>query len=128
VGGPEAFDLLRFLFIQLGDVVSRVTMNMQQLIEFRVDSLGIPVFGALNEKGHIQVMSVARPCHSSVSGLKISQEIPYRTTVANAMGLAVKVPKSVNQERKCIFRTSSIVLEPSAGSLVPGHKSDLPLS
>jgi hypothetical protein len=42
-------------------------------------------------------------------------------------GLAVKVPKSVKQERKCIFRTSSIVLEPSAGSLVPGHKSDLPL-
>ncbi|MBY2949236.1 hypothetical protein [Rhizobium leguminosarum] len=72
---PKALDLLWLLLVNLGDFVFRIAMHMQQFIELGMDCLS-RCSARWMKSVIIQVISVARPCHSSVSGLKMSQEIP----------------------------------------------------
>jgi hypothetical protein len=45
----KLLDLLGFFFIELGDVVPGVAVNMEELIELGADSLSVPMLGALNK-------------------------------------------------------------------------------
>ncbi|HWC18214.1 MAG TPA: hypothetical protein VG498_14430 [Terriglobales bacterium] len=50
----EFLDLLRFLIIEVSELILRVAMDPEQFIQLGVNRLGVPVFGSLDEERHQQ--------------------------------------------------------------------------
>src|SRR5262245_43835536 len=49
---PMPFNVFRFLLIDVREAVASPALRMQQLAEFRLDCLRIPVFGSLEQESH----------------------------------------------------------------------------
>jgi hypothetical protein len=69
-------DLFGLLFVDSGKIASRRAYRPQQLVELRVERLGVTVLSTLDKSVISQTASVVMPAQPSVSRAKTNQRMP----------------------------------------------------
>ena len=66
------FNVLGLLIVETGKLVAGLAVNMKEFIELRMQCLGVPVLGPLDEQRHYPCSECRKPCQLSSSGAKIA--------------------------------------------------------